>query len=97
MPVTPQHCQASRNLRFATACNANADQGRHPQPEGGSNWEGDADSEAWAADLRLLDGLADMGNQIHACQAAACALWALCRHWHHPQVRAHKDDPSYGT
>jgi poly(ADP-ribose) glycohydrolase ARH3 len=62
------------------------DQGRHPQPDGGSNWEGDAESDAWAADLRLLEGVADMGNQIHACQAAACALWALCRHWHHPQA-----------
>ena len=30
-----------------------------------------------------------MSNQIHACQAAACALWALCRHWHHPQVRVY--------
>ena len=70
-------------------CDEGADQGRHPQPDGGSNWEGDAESDAWAADLRLLDGVADMGKQIHACQAAACALWALCRHWHHPQVRAH--------
>lgn len=68
-------------------CNEGADQGRHPQPDGSANWEGDAQSDAWASDLRLLGGVADMTNQIHACQAAACALWALCRHWHHPQVR----------
>ncbi len=63
-----------------------ADQGAHPQPHGGSNWEGDAGAAAWQADLQLLGGVANMKNQIHACEAVACSLWALLRHWHHPQV-----------
>ncbi len=64
-----------------------ADQGEHPQPDPASNWEGDAASDAWAADLRLLGRVADMRGQIHACEAVSCSLWALARHWHHPRVR----------
>lgn len=67
-----------------------ADQGRHPQPDSATNWEGDAESDAWAADLELLSSVADMDGQIHACEAAACSLWALIRHWGSPQVRRHE-------
>ncbi|PRW39264.1 Poly(ADP-ribose) glycohydrolase [Chlorella sorokiniana] len=42
-------------------------------------WEGKAGHEQWEADMRLL-------NKIRASDAVACALWALCRHWGHPEA-----------
>lgn len=56
------------------------------KPDGSMNWEGDAASPLWAEDLKLLGAVADVSNQAHACEAVACALWALCRHWDHPQA-----------
>ena len=67
--------------------------GAHPgaeegggKPDGSVNWEGDAASPLWAEDLKLLGAVAKMSDQAHACEAVACALWALCRHWNHPQA-----------
>jgi len=60
--------------------------GAEDRPSGASNWEGDVASPLWKADLEVLQGVATMANQAHACEAVACALWALCRHWHHPQA-----------
>ncbi|KAL3156858.1 hypothetical protein ABBQ38_001127 [Trebouxia sp. C0009 RCD-2024] len=52
----------------------------------GSNWEGDADSKAWQYDCEVLGKAGVTGFQIRAMDAAVCALWALCRHWHDPQA-----------
>ncbi|KAL3132646.1 hypothetical protein ABBQ32_009169 [Trebouxia sp. C0010 RCD-2024] len=52
----------------------------------GSNWEGDAASKAWQYDCEVLRKAGVTGFQIRAMDAAVCALWALCRHWHDPKA-----------